>query len=87
VTVILTDHARSQAKLRGATLAEIEAAIQDGEESTAKRGRTAFRKNFTFRANWKGIHYETKQVMPMVVREGDDSVVITVYVFYFGGRQ
>ncbi len=62
-------------------------AVRNGERSRAGSGRTAYRKNFTFQALWKGRYYETKQVMPIVVREGDKLVVVTVYVFFFGERQ
>jgi hypothetical protein len=51
----------------------------------AKRGRDAYRKNFPYHSEWKGRYYETKQVMPIVVVEGAKTVVVTVYVFYFGG--
>lgn len=60
-------------------------AIQTGEQVPAKTGRLAFRKNFLFRSIWKGRYYEVKQVMPIVVEEEDRMVVVTVYVFYFGG--
>lgn len=60
-------------------------AIQEGERLTAKEGRTAFRKNVPFRSEWKGSYYETKQIMPVVVEENDTIIVVTVYVFYFGG--
>ena len=32
------------------------------------------------------LNYETKQVMPIVVEEPHRLVVVTVYVFYFGGK-
>jgi hypothetical protein len=71
----------------GATLDEIETAIREGEAAPAKHGRQAFRKNFVFQGVWKGVFYESKQVMPVAVKEGDDYVVITVYVFYFGASE
>ena len=83
--VVFSDHARAQLELRGTTEAEVEGAIHEGEKLPAERGRLAFRKNFVFRSNWKGRYYETKQVMPIVVEEDDAYVVVTVYVFYFGG--
>ena len=45
-----------------------------------------FRKNFSFNATWKGRYYDVKQVVPIVAEEQDAWVVITVYVFYFGGN-
>ena len=70
---------------RGSTQEEIEYTILQGEQIPVKKGRIAFRKNFVFGSTWKGKRYETKQVMPIVKEENDKYVVITVYVFYFGG--
>ena len=53
----------------------------------AERGRIAFRKNFPFLSDWKNRYYEVKQVVPIVVEEEDAIVVVTVYVFYFGGPE
>ncbi len=72
---------------RGATQQEIVASLANGEAAPAKLGRLAFRKNFPFERVWKGRYYETKQVMPIVRDEVDRLVVITVYVFYFGGER
>lgn len=72
---------------RGATVEEVEAAIRNGEPVPAKGRRLAFRKNFSFHKEWKGRYYEAKQVMPVVTEESDKIIVITVYVFYFGGRE
>ena len=36
---------------------------------------------------WKGRYYEVKQVTPIVVEDEDRIVVVTVYVFYFGGAE
>ena len=84
--VVISAHALQQMSLRGALEEEVEAAIALGEKSPARVGRIAFRKNFTFRSVWKGRYYEMKQVMPVVVEEADATVVVTVYVFYFGGQ-
>lgn len=70
---------------RGTSKAEIENAIRTGERLPAKKGRVAFRKNFGHDGMWKGKYYQAKQVMPIVVEEPDMFVVITVYVFFFGG--
>jgi Domain of unknown function (DUF4258) len=80
-------HALEQMADRGANQSEVEIAINEGEEIPAKRGRRAFRKNFAFDSTWKGRHYEAKQVLPIVVEDQDRTVVITVYVFYFGGNR
>jgi hypothetical protein len=82
--IAFSSHARHQLALRGATEAEVVAAISEGERMEAKSGRAAYRKNFPFHSHWKGRYYETKQVMPIIVEEGDRVIVITVYAFYIG---
>jgi len=85
--IVFSPHAREQLALRGGTEDEAQAAILEGERLPAERGRVAFRKNFPFLSDWKGRYYEVKQVMPIVVEEEDAIVVVTVYVFYFGGPE
>jgi hypothetical protein len=82
-----SQHALSQLPDRGATESEVFAAITSGERLPARHGRIAFRKNFPFEQVWKGRYYEIKQVMPIVIEEADELVVVTVYVFYFGGAR
>jgi len=84
--IVFSQHAKIRLQIRGATEAEVELAIREGEQLPAERGRLGFRKNFPFGAFWKGRYYESKQVMPIVVEEPERFVVITVYIFYFGGR-
>ena len=85
--IVFSAHAREQLALRGGTEAEAETAILEGERLRAERGRAAFRKNFPFLSDWKGRYYDVKQVVPIVVEEEDSIVVVTVYVFYFGGPE
>jgi len=82
--IIFSQHALDQLIDRGASQEEVKAAIREGEEAPAKKGRMAFRKNFHFGSKWKDKYYEVKQVMPIIVEEGEEIIVITVYVFYFG---
>mgnify|MGYP001260742010 FL=1 len=84
--VVFSTHALGQMADRGAQQSEVEIAISACEEIPAKQGRRAFRKNFSFNATWKGRYYDVKQVVPIVAEEADAWVVITVYVFYFGGN-
>ncbi len=72
---------------RGATKEEVEAAIRTGELTPAKNKRLSYRKNFPFNKDWKGKKYAVKQVMPVVMEESDRIIVVTVYVFYFGGTE
>ena len=82
--IVFSQHALDQLGDRGTSEEEVKQAIQEGEEIPAKKGRKAFRKNFPFGSQWKGKHYEVKQVMPIMVEEAEERLVITVYVFYFG---
>lgn len=84
--VVFSAHALGQMADRGTNETEVETAVREGEEIPAKKGRRAFRKSFPFRSEWKGRYYDIKQVMPIIAEEADRSVVITVYVFYFGGK-
>lgn len=80
-----SQHALDNLFDRGALREETEQAIRTGERLLAKKGRIAFRKNFSHNAMWKGKFYQAKQVMPIVVEEPDRFVVVTVYVFFIGG--
>ena len=84
--IVFSTHALGQLADRGTNEAEVETAVREGEEIPAKLGRRAFRKNLLFKAQWKGRYYEIKQVVPVMAEETDRMVVITVYVFYFGGN-
>jgi hypothetical protein len=63
------------------------ATINGGERVAAKWGRVGFRKNFPFEDVWKNRYHETKQVIAVVKEESDRMIVVTVFVFYFGGEQ
>jgi len=79
----LTRHAREQAVERGATESEVRLAVQRGAREPAKMGRELCRYNVSFDADWAGKHYAVKQVAPVVKEEPNETVVITVYTFYF----
>ena len=85
-TIVFSQHALDQLIDRGASKEEVRRAVREGEQVPAKRGRKSFRKNFHFDSEWKGKHYEVKQVMPVVSEETETWIVVTVYVFYFGGE-
>ena len=68
---------------RGASEAEVILTIEKGESESARKNRKLFRKNFQFNGNWRGRHYNIKQVAPIVAHKGDKLIVVTVYVFYF----
>lgn len=85
--IVFSQHALDNMGDRGATREEVEQAIRFGEQIPAKRGRSAFRKNFAFHKEWKGKSYETKQVAAVAVEERGRWVVVTVYVFFIGGER
>jgi len=76
-------HARERTGEHGATEDEVRAAVEQGEQFRAKFGRTGFRRNFPFDSEWRGKHYRTKQLEAYSVREGPDSLVITIITRYF----
>lgn len=82
-----SQHIKEQLINRGTSEDEITIAIKDGEEAPAKKGRKAYRKNSPFESYWKGKYYLIKQVMPIVKEEPGKIIVVTVYVFYFGGKK
>jgi hypothetical protein len=79
----LTKHAREQARERGASEAEVREAIANGVREPAKHGRRLCRYNFAFGRAWQGQQYAIKQVTPVIKEEDKETVVITVYTFYF----
>ncbi|MBI4242873.1 MAG: DUF4258 domain-containing protein [Planctomycetes bacterium] len=85
--LVFSQHALDQISDRGTSEKEITKAIRSGEKTEARKGRFAFRKNFIYNSEWKGKYYTTKQVMPVVVEEEGAYIVVTVYVFFFGGTK
>jgi len=66
-----------------ATEDEVREAIERGVREPAKRGRSLYRLNFQYQAEWQGKFYAVKQVAPVVVEGENELVVVTVYTFYF----
>ncbi len=85
--IIFSQHSLDQISDRGTTEEEIVETIKKGEPLPAKKGRFAFKKNFPFEKDWKGRYYSMKQVMPIVVKENSGYIVVTVYVFFSGGKK
>lgn len=81
--ITLTKHAIEQCVERGTNESEINEAIARGIKEPAKRGRTLYRANLQFNGTWQGRSYRIKQVAPVIIEEGEEIVVITVYTFYF----
>lgn len=83
MTIKIHPHARERIKERGTNEKEVIKTVKEGEQFTAKFGRTGFRRNFVFEGIWRGKKYNTKQVEAYVVKENNDFIVITVVVKYF----
>jgi len=79
----LTSHARLQCAERGATEVEVVQAVREGAREPAKAGRTLCRFNLPFNRTWQGNWYAVKQVAPVIEESAAETVVITVYTFYF----
>lgn len=79
----LTKHAREQATERGATETEVKEAVLKGAREPAKHGREMCRYNMAFGKLWQGRLYAVKQVAPVIKEETNETVVITVYTFFF----
>jgi len=70
-------------KERNTTEDEVKATVEKGEQFPVKFGRTGFRRNFSFDAEWHSKYYRTKQVEVYAVQEGTDWFVITIITRYF----
>jgi hypothetical protein len=81
--ISFTKHAIEQCVERGATEQEVIEAIRHGEREHAKKGRLLCRYNFPFGRNWNGTFYPIKQVAPVIKEEPQETIVITVYTFFF----
>jgi len=68
---------------RGASQGEVIETITKGEGIPVRHGRVMYRKNFQYNHKWGNKFYHIKQVMPIVKKEGNNIIVITVYTFYF----
>jgi hypothetical protein len=79
----LHPHAAARMRERGASEEEIAAALREGEQFSAKLGRTGFRRNFSFDGVRHGHRYYMKQVEVFAIWEDDDWLVITIVVKYF----
>lgn len=78
-----TQHAREQCVERGANEEEVTQAILNGSRETAKNDRILCRYNFSFGQSWNGKRYQIKQVAPVIKETAKETIVITVYTFFF----
>jgi hypothetical protein len=78
-----TQHAREQCVERGANEKEVTQAILNGSREIAKRDRILCRYNFPYGQTWQGKRYQIKQVAPVIKETATETIVITVYTFFF----
>jgi len=76
-------HAVENMRRRGTTAVEVSQTITEASWVPARAGRFECVKDFLYNDYWNGKLYRTKQVVPIFKEEGNNIVVITVYVFYF----
>lgn len=81
--IVLTRHAREQCVERGALEDEVIEAVRDGAREPADLGREMCRIDVPFESIWHGTYYSVKQVAAVVAEEPEETVVVTVYTFYF----
>jgi len=79
----LTHHAREQCVERGASEDEVKQAVVNGSRETAKSDRILCRYNFSFGQLWNEKRYQIKQVAPVIKETATETIVITVYTFFF----
>jgi hypothetical protein len=68
---------------RGANEEEVTQAILNGSRETAKSNRILCRYNFSYGQTWQGKRYQIKQVAPVIKETAKETIVITVYTFFF----
>ena len=83
IPIQISLHAREQMLERGVEEHEVIKAIQEGDREPARKNRVMYRKNIQFNSVWRQRRYRIKQVAPVVAKESDRLVVVTVYAFYF----
>jgi len=78
-----TKHALERLILRGTNETEVKEAITSGSREPAKNNRITCRLNFEFNSLWQGVHYQVKQVTPVIKEEDNQIIVITIYTYFF----
>jgi len=68
---------------RGTSQVEVTQAIRRAKWEEASGNRWECRLNFSYRDEWNGKYYDTKQVRPIFVEEETEIVVVTVYTYFF----
>jgi hypothetical protein len=72
MSVRLHPHAVERMAERGASEAEMAAAVEHGERFAARFSRTGFRRNFAGPFRWRGRTFGAKQIEAIAVEDGPD---------------
>lgn len=78
-----TKHALKRIEKRGTSKEEVIEAIETGNREPAQENKIMCKLNLPYNSIWMESFYPIKQVAPVIVEEGDEIIVITVYTFYF----
>lgn len=81
--IIFTAHSLDRIAIRGTSKEEVIDAIEFGSRESGKENKIICRLNLSYNSDWMGSFYPIKQVAPVIVEEGDEIIVITVYTYYF----
>lgn len=81
--IIFTQHSLERISKRGTTKEEVIEAIEFGNRESANGNKIMCRLNLPYNKIWLDTSYPIKQVAPIIVDEGNEIIVITVYTFYF----
>ncbi len=83
INITIGEHAVVRANQRGASEEEIRETVFSGEEFPAKKGRVGFRRNFVFKSEWEGKHFENKQLEVFAAEEASGWYVVTIITKFF----
>ena len=78
----LTEHAKERAEERGTTELEIGAVLSGGQETNLKKGRKSKEQTLDYDREWLGKHCAQKKVQVIYIEEEEETIVITVKVYY-----
>ena len=78
----ISDHALDSMQERGAVEEEVKLVLEQGQEASARHPRLAREAVFRDGYNWRGRFYPHKLIRVIYAYDGENIVVVTVYVFY-----
>lgn len=82
LVIRFSSHARTRMGPRGTSEEEIAEVLAKGLPDVAGAGRQAKSLIYPFGRTWSRRTYEQKKVRVIYIHDGEDTVVVTVYVYY-----